>query len=87
MPIKASHELVLHPALHPHIKISAGVQPANQFLRFHIRNMSDQMIHIMDRMNLSYFQPHGADDWSVQHRGKWRPLSSFLVPSQDGIRQ
>ena len=29
MPIKASHEIVLHPALHPHIKISAGVQPAN----------------------------------------------------------
>ena len=45
------------------------------------------MIHIMDRMNLSCFQPHTADDWSVQHRGKWHPLSSFLVPSRDRIRQ
>ena len=55
VPIRPSHELVLHPALHPHIKISAGVQPANQFLRLHIRNISDQLIHIMDRMNLSCF--------------------------------
>ena len=62
MPINSFRELVLHSTLHSDIKICTGVQPINQFLRLHIRNISDHIIHVVDRMNLLCSQSRESDD-------------------------
>ena len=82
MLIKSTHDLILHLASHPSLKIPIGCQEASQFLKLYVRNISHGMIHIIDRMNLSCSHTSSPASWTVLHHNQLHPLlsSSPLSP-------
>ena len=75
VPMRSSHDVILHPALHPTPKASSGLQKAGQFTRFYVKNISAEMVHVVDKVNLTCFQPGRQESWTIVHRGRTSVLS------------
>ena len=77
MPFRASHDIILHPVVHPTLQVHTGFQRAGQYLRLKVTNTSSEMVHIIDRMTLTCLKPMPSDSWRIQHRDFTSILSFF----------
>ena len=77
MPFRASHDIILHPVVHPTLQVHTGLQRAGQYLRLTVTNTSSEMVHIIDRMTLTCLKPMSSDSWRIQHRDFTSILSFF----------
>ena len=78
MPMKSSHDLILHPVVHPALKVSTGFQKHDQYFKLTVTNTSTDMLHVTDRMTLTCFQPDAHDTWKIAHRASTTILHFFV---------
>ena len=77
MPIKANCDVLLHPVIHPTMKVSTGLQKRGQYFKLTITNIADDMVHVTDRMTLTCLKRNAPDTWQIEHRGGTSILHFF----------